>query len=112
MKLDKRIPDDILRLTKSKPEQLLEWFENSCKKCEHPYWPCLMTDNNGNYINLYLDKYILFGHLEQSELIGSSVRIRATKEINLTTIWNYTKESKDNFNNIINQFKEMYNLKD
>ena len=117
MKIDKRMTDDILALTKSKPEQLLEWFSYSYEKHKKYSYPCLKYRFGYSMINNYLNKYSFFLNHGESGIDGflfrKKLHVKNDRNDNsIYYIWNYARESKENFNNITNQFKEIYNLKE
>ena len=97
MKLRKELTDEILKKTKSKPEQLLKWFKGLNREWNYP-----------SFHSLYLKKYSLGNSITNYQK-GISIHWEYSVE-DLFEIWEWARENKRNFNNAIKQFKEMYDL--
>ena len=99
MKLYKTIPNRILKKTNSTPEQLLKWFREIYKKHSDDCHPCIPMP--------YLGEYELYQALEGYGEISCGVDRYGR---NVYRIWDYARESDENFNDIVNQFKKLYKI--
>ena len=97
LKLDKRITDDILRLTDSKPKELLGWFEGLDKDDE---FPCLYNPFKGKY-----KFYSFFSQHKNEEDI-----IIPIYHHGIFRLWDWARSSDENFDDIVSQYKKMYGL--
>jgi len=89
MELPKKLTDEMLKNTESKPKDLLKWFKSLWEIRENEV-PCVNKPYLGEYCFLRFE-YEDFGDIYD--------------------IWDWARESKKNFNNLIKQFKKLYNLK-
>ena len=98
MKLEKKMTDDILRLTESKPKDLLKWFQMIYRDCPDDEYPCILYP--------YLGKYLFYNSLTYPN--GYRIGVSGLGLNDIFDIWDYARSSPENFKDIIRQFKELY----
>jgi len=97
MKLEKKMTDDILLLTESKPLDLLKWFQMIYRNCPDEKYPC--------NLHPYLGKYSFYNDVIFCE---GAITITDSNNISIFDIWRYVCKSPKNFKDIIRQFKKLY----
>ena len=112
MKLPKRMINDILRLTKTTPQDLYNWIENSYNIRKMPKnigetAVCILIKPNGKY-NKYMDKY--YFHLDShiSEADQNDIYIKDYKKFDIYEVWYWLCKSEDNYNQMMAEFREAY----
>ena len=106
MRLYKKMTDDILRLSRATPEQLLGWFLDTYEI----ELPCMQKP--------FLSKYWIMDTHRDKETksykeSASSLRIAPVGRSNYDVLdyLIYAKASEENLNDLVEQFKKYYKLK-
>jgi len=118
IKLSKRMTDDILRLTETKPEQLLEWFVGLPRD---EAFPCTLSPYMNKFSFLaneikksYLDiDMFLVNEIEKSYLdIDMYVYVKCRNGLSIYCIWEYARESDEHMAEVVAWFKKAYKIQD